>query len=410
MIYGNMYKQETWPMGKGTVLYRDKVHVARANDDGCWDKIVLGGDSSQTGCDSSCGGARKVLGWGSTRYNFEKYKRKYQIKPLCYDQLKDVEEVIAQLSAIMAGLKKEPDNIVSDFLRLLSLRQAGKIWIAGKADLSVDITDNTFLANCTKIDLGSEANLPTSQLTMQYLNNHSEDLEFQGYFDEEFLGEGKFAITSDRQTKLNLSTQNPALVSQYALPEYSKGGRFWEYGMETQSIGNFMFKMDPTPIRLQHIGNGVLQRVWPYQNVAATVGLTPEYDTLYKTTRYQFYHVYNRAARTVFVGDVSPVNAELKFNMARGVLGEWYYKSPDYFRFTDPSTGKVCEYNNDMHNYGYLVGEYEIGAVTDYPLIEMWILAQREPQNVTNDPVCSTEAAMGYQSLNPYNGFCSEGE
>lgn len=171
-----------------------------------------------------------------------------------------------------------------------------------------------------------------------------------------------------------------------------------------------MFKLDPTPIRMQHIGNGVLQRVWPYENNAATVGIKPEYDPLYKTARYQFYHVYNRAARTVFVGDVSPVNAEMKFNMARGVLGDWRWMSPDYFRFTDPTNGLVCEYANDLHNYGYLLGEYELGAVTDYPLIEMWILAQREPQNVVNDPVCSVATEMGYQNLNPYNGFCSEGQ
>jgi len=153
-----------------------------------------------------------------------------------------------------------------------------------------------------------------------------------------------------------------------------------------------------------------LQRVWPYQNVAATVGKKPEFDTAYKNAPYQMYHVYNRDARTVFAGDISPVNPEMKFNMARSLAGKWMWKSPDYFRFTDPNNGKVCEYQNDKGNYGYLLGEFELGAVTDYPQIEMIIIAQREPQTVVNNPRCQDAPSMVYQTLTPYNSFCSEGE
>ncbi len=409
-VYSNMYAQQTWPTGTGTTHTRDKVFVARANDDGCWDKVTVGGDGTATGCDSLCAPPRKVIGWGSQRYTYDRYHRDYQIAPLCFDQLRNVEEVINQLAGIIAGLKRQPDSIVSDFLRLLSLRQADYIHIAGSAGTTVAVTANMFLANCTKIDLGGTGNLPTSKLTMQYLNNHIENLQYNGYFNQQFLPEGTFAITTDIQTHQDLANQNPTIVSQMALPEYRKGGDYWQYGLMQGKIGNWMFKLDPEPMRFQHIGNGVLQRVWPYQNVAATVGLKPQFDTLYKNAQYQLYHVYNRNARTVFLGDISPVNAEMKFNMARDLMGKWMWKSPDYFRYTDPNTGKTCEYNNDKGNYGYLLGEYEMGAVTDYPEIEMMIIAQRQPAVVVNNPYCGTAPSMGYQDLKAYNSFCSEGE
>ena len=43
-------------------------------------------------------------------------------------------------------------------------------------------------------------------------------------------------------------------------------------------VGNWLFKVDPEPMRFQHIGNGVLRRLFLYQNVATTVGKMPVFD------------------------------------------------------------------------------------------------------------------------------------
>lgn len=409
-VYSNMYTQRTWDLGTGTTHTRDRVHVTRANDDGCWDEVSLGGDGTMTGCDASCAPSRAVVGWGATRYTYVKYHKDYQTPPLCYDQMRNVEEVIAQVSAIVNGLQKLPDSIISDFLRLLSLRQSDVIHIAGSALLTVDVTPGMFQNGCKNIDLGGAGNLPTSKLTLQYLNNHMEDLQYQGYFNNEFLPQGTFAITTDLQTHQDLATQNPTLTQMYCIDEFAKGGKYFEYGLMQHRIGNWMFKLDPEPMRFQHIGAGVLQRVWPYQNVTTTVGKKPEFDTAYKNAPYQLFHVYNRDARTVLVGDIAPVNPTMRFNMARSLLGKWNWKSPDYFKFTDPNNGKICEYQNDKGNYGYLLGEFELGAVTDYPEIELAIIAQREPQTVVNNPRCAANPSMVYQSLLPYNTLCGEGE
>lgn len=408
IVYSNMYKQEQWPIGRGTVHYRDRVHTTRPNDDGCWEAVTMGGDGNMTGCDSNCSTPRQVIGWGSTRYNYTRFKRDYTTPPLCYDQMSDVEEVIAQLDAILDGLKKEPDSIVSDFLRLLSLRQSNKIYIAGAARTELDVSAGMFQNNCKNIDLGGAGNLPTSKLTMQYLMSYIEQLQYNGYWNKEFMPQGTIACTTDIQTHLNLGIQNPTLVQMYCLPDFGRGGKFFDYGMMQKQIGPFMFKLDPEPMRFQHIGGGVLQRVWPYENVVATVGKKPEFSAAYSNAAYQLYHVYNRDARTVFVRDIAPINPELKFNMSRDMLGKWRWMSPDFFTYTDPNTGVECNFQNDKHNRGYLLGEYNIGAVTDYAEIEMMIIAERELQGVTNDPRCAPQAAMVYQELAPYNEWCNE--
>lgn len=406
-LYSNFYSQQTWPLGTGVTHTRDRVHVTRANDDGCWDLVTLGGDSSATGCDAACNGSRKVIGWGSTRSSYVKYHRDYQTPPLCYDQFRNVEEIIAQLAAIVEGLKRMPDQIISDFLRLLSIRESTELFIAGSANTTVTVTPGMFTNGCKRIDLGGTGNLPTSKLTMEYLDNHVEDLNYNGYFDKEFLPQGTFAVTTDIQTFRDLNYQNPQTVPLIALPDFSKGGKYFEYGLMQKQIGNWVFKLDNEQLRFQHVGNGVLERIWPYENVATTVGKMPQFSQAYKNAQYAAYHVYNKDARNVYVGDISPVNPEMKFNMSRSMLGTWKWLSPDYFTYTDPNTGIACSFSNDKHNMGYLLGEFELGMETMYPDIEMWIIAQREPQGIVNSPRCAAAAEMVYQSLTPYNTACS---
>jgi hypothetical protein len=406
--YSNMYQQEKWPSGTGTQHVRDRVHVTDPNDDGCWDIVSIGGTGSATGCDALCSPGRKVVGFGSTRYTYEKAHRDYMTPPMCFDQMRDVEEIAEQLAARMEGLKELPDAIVSGYLRLRSLQLADVIHICGADTLTVPVTSGMFTNNCTRINLGGTGNLPTSKLTLQYLDNHAEDLLYNGYFRKDFMPQGLYAITTDFQTHRDLCQQNPSLSSMWALPDFDKGGKFFEYGMMQKAVGNWKFKLDPEPMRFQHVGGGVLERVRAYENVATTVGKRKEFSQAYKNAPYQLYHVFNRNASTVFVGDITPVHPELKFNMARSLLGQWSWKSPHYFTFTDPNNGTTCAYQNDKGNYGYLLGEFELGMVTDYPEIEMWILALREPQGIVNLPRSAAVPSVVTQSLAPYNsGLCA---
>jgi len=400
--YLNMYPQSNFPNFLGTTLHWNKIHVTRPNDTGCWE--AMDADPCMT---AICDPERLYTGWGVEDFTFGKYHRDYQTPVFCYDQLRHVTEAKQQLSAIVDGHRKMSKSIMSDFIKLLAIRQSDVIHLAGSANTSVTVTPGMFLNNCTKIDLGGTGFLPTSELTMEYLDNHVEDLQYNGYFDSEFMPQGVFQITSDITTWRRLANKNPNLTQMYTSADFNKGGKMYAFGV-MRAIGQWALKVDEEPFRYQHIGEGVLQRIWPYENQAITIGKKPVFSEAYKNARYQLYHVYNRAAREVYVGDTAPVNNGMDFNVSRNLMGEWSWKSPDYFKARDPNTGEVCEFQNDKKNKGYWLAEFEAGMRTIYPEIEMWILALREPQPIFNEKPCSDEPEMVYQDLLAYNAWCGD--
>lgn len=400
--YLNMWPQTAWPSFLGTTLHWNKIHVTRPNDDGCWEQMDA--DPCMT---RICDPERLYTGWGVTDNTYGKYHRDYQTPVFCYDQLRHITEAKQQLAAIVDGHKQMSKDIMSDFLRLLSIRQSDVIHIAGSDNDTVTVTDSMFTNNCTRINLGSSANLPTSELTLEYLDNHVEDLQYNGYFDNEFMPQGIFQITSDITTWRRLANANPNLTQMYTSADFKKGGQLYAFGV-MRTIGQWAMKVDEAPFRYQHIGSGVLQRIWPYENVDTTVGKKPEFSTAYKNARYQLYHVYNRAAREVLVGNTESVGNGMGFDVSRDMMGRWSWKSPDFFKARDPNTGEVCEYQNDKKNKGYWLAEFEAGMRTIYPEIEMWILAEREPTPIFNSKPCSDAPSMVYQDLVPYNAWCGD--
>lgn len=401
--YSGLYESSTWPSFTGTTHTWDKVHVTRPNDDGNWQAMSISGCALDV-CDPS----RKYTGWGSTRSTYTKYHQDYQSPVFCFDTLRHVEEAIAQLEAIIEGHKQMPDEIVSDFLRLLSLRTCGTLYICDSGFTSISISDASFSEGMTKLDVASTANLPTSKLCMPYLNHYLPQLMYNGYHNRSFIPGAKFTCMTDMQTQQELCNANPALSAMYTSADFTKGGKFYAYGVMS-GCGDWLFKVDPTPLRFYQVGStSVLKRVWPFQNVAATIGKKPQFDAQYEAAPYQLSHVYARAARKVFVGDTTPVHPEMKF-LARDLMGKWSWKAPDYFKAMDPNTGTVCEYNNDKKNKGYFLGEFELGVKTEYPEIEMWVLHLRESAPMADVPRAQAIAALVAQTLTPYNTGCDPG-
>lgn len=418
--YLGLYETQTWPSFTGTTHTWDRVHVAMDNDDGCWD--AMDADAWANGdClkQDMCNPNRLEIGWGSTRSTYGKYHRDYKTKPFCMDHLRHVEEAKAQLSAIVEGLKDLPDQIQSNFLKLLALRQADYIHVASSANSfpKLAVSNSIFTNNCQRINLGSTTYIPTSKLTMQYLNHFATQLMYKGYFNKKFTNgangiapAGKFELMTDIQTQMELTNANPALSAMYTSADFQKGGQYFSFGV-MNGCGNWLMKVDPQPMRFLHLGSGVLQRVRPYQNVAATTGKKPQFDPLYEQATIQLSHVYCRAARQVFTGDITSVHPDMPF-ASRNLMGKWSWKSPDSFQYTDPETGANCTYFNDKKNRGYFLGEFETGMKSVYPEVEMWILHLREAQPVADVPLSVTfnnpapNSNGTYQTLTPYNNGC----
>lgn len=459
-IYTGMYRTETWPTFTGTTHLHERVYVTRPNDPGLWTQFVADPCVS-TPCDQP----RQFLGHGVDQLRYDRYKREYQTPVFCIDQLNTIEEGFQKMAAIAAGYKELPEEICSDFLRVLTLRKAGTaamgggLWFAGMSDTygnpaSLDITDDMFgvsiastkfggIGNSLLINLNAKGGLSAlninttanlmaamGQLTMEFLNNMQEDLAANGYHDKEWLVEGKFSITVDQTTRRQLLVANPALTQMYSAADFAKGGAFYSYGV-TQGCGDWLFKEDKAQMRFRfradldgttfNVKDGVfgganaiiVEQVWPFQNVAATFGLKPVYSTDWKNAPIRLYHVYNRDARVIYVGDITSVNEDMKFGLARSFMGEWKWHSPDYFNAIDPNTGIMCAYQNDKGNKGYWLGEYDLGEKTIYPEIERLIFALGQPQQYVRKPNTGTVAtapttSADYQALLAYNAQCGE--
>lgn len=452
-IYTGMYETQTWPSFTGTTHLHERVYVTRPNDPGLWTQFT-----ADPCVGTPCNVPRQFIAHGVDQLRYDRYKREYQTPVFCIDQLNTIEEAIAKMAAIAEGYKELPEMICSDFLRLLTLRKAGTtaqgggLFLIGVQDSSgnpvaINIADNMFAVskgesavksnNSLLINLNANGDLTAvsitttallaaaiGQLSMEYLANMQEDLAANGYHNKEWLMDGKFSLTVDATTRRRLMVANPALTQMYSAADFAKGGAFYSFGV-TNGCGDWLFKEDKMQMRFRFradldgkdfAGNALTSAIWieqvqPFENVAATFGLKPTFSTAWKNAPISLYHCYNRQARTIYVGDITSVNDDMKFGLSRSFMGQWSWKSPDYFTAVDPNTGTSCNYQNDKRNMGYWLGEYDLGEKTVYPEIERLMIGLHEPQPYvrvprTNTPASSPTTSTDYQSLLPYTAGC----
>ncbi len=399
VVYTSLYENKTWTSYTGTQHTWDRIHVAMPNDGGDWEQMDAGACAMNI-----CDPQSRQIDWGSTRASFGKFRRRWKTRILCLDQIRHVEEAEAQLEAIWKGLMKVPEYIQADWMKYQQVLGADKIYIAGKAGTTVTVTAGMFTGGLNKINLGSSANLPTSKLTVPYLMRQTYRLQMEGYFDGEYVPTGKYKVITDEQTAYELANGNPALSAMYDAADFDKGGKYYQYGA-MMGVGNFLLQDTPYPARFQHIGSGVLQRIWPFQNIPATVGLKPDIDEAYINAPYQISVLPHRKAREIYVGEIPSVHPKMQFG-SRDLWGKWNWINDAYLQAFDPNTGAACSMENPVRNKGYFLADFEAGVRNTRPELERVILHQREPQCMIDDPRCATTPAQVYQTLLPYNAFC----
>lgn len=456
-IYIGMYDTKKWDSFTTTQHLWEKVEVARANDPGLWSQFT-----ADPCLGAPCKTDIRYIGHGVTQKAYGRFRQEYRTAVFCLDQLNTIQEAPAKLETIVAGYKNIPEEVAGGFIRQASLANAGTtaegggLWLTGVVDSSgspvaIDIdftmfaisqggaagtTNGLFInlnANGGLTALVSSGSLSAAttpglsskmgQLTMEYLANQQEDLAIAGYHDKKMAVSGKFEITMDGTTSRILSNANPALTALYKATDFSKTGQYYGLGVSS-GVGDWLFKRDNMQMRFRFrqdldgkdlAGNALTAAVWieqiqPFENVAATFGIKPRPNPAWKNAPIRLYHCYNRDARQVFVGDITSVNSEMKFGLARSFMGQWSWKHPDFFQAVDPNTGTVCNYDNAKQNQGFWLGEYDLGFKTIFPNIERWFLALgeatpfvRRPNTVT--PV--TYPTATYQSLLAYNANCA---
>jgi hypothetical protein len=398
-------KTENWEAFTGTQHVRDRVHIGFPDISGCWQRYDV---QNQTCVSGACNPPTKSVGWGSTRSTYDRERQSYQTNVLCFDQILTRAAARQQLTEIVAGVKLITKIVQSDYLRRQALQKNTTIYLAGATRTEVDVVDGTFNADCTEIALGSAYDFLTSQLTMQYLQRFYEPLQLEGYFKSKYVPNGMFMLKTDPITSQQLSAGNPDLTSKYRFTDFAKGGELFKYGA-MNAVGNFAIEMDEFPMRFYPVGGGRLKRVFPYDNISATIGIKRRVSTQYLNAPIQVSYVWHPEAMFRYVPQMVSVNPDMPF-MTRDLGGAWKFFGPGsgVIKTTDPVTGDECVVDNKRGNQGLWFADFENAIEMQRPELTRAILHLREPGCVTDMPACSTAPAYTEQDYSDSNPVCED--
>lgn len=394
-----------WESFTGTTHVYDHVHVGAPDLSQAWDVF----DTQSTNCVVNvCTPKAISVGWGSTRKTYSQEGKRYETNVLCFDQMNTRAKAKQQLSEIIKGIKELTKMIWSDYIRRNSLMLSPTIYIAGQARATVTTSPSMFTGGMTTIQLGSDSLLPTSTLTMQYLQRFYEQLQGNGYFKSNYVPNGMFKLITDPISSQQLIEMNPALVNNFKFTDFTRGGELFKYGM-SKAVGNYGIAWDLFPARFypKNDGLGGLQRVWPYLNQAATIGIKPVLNQKYLDAPIQYSPVWHPEAMKRAVPHLTSVHPEMPF-MTRDLGGKWNFTGPDSDTIvvTDPVTGTTCVIDNKARNQGLWWADFRSGFRFEFPEWTIPILHLREAGCVVDNPICSTPGSYVVQDYSDVNPVC----
>jgi hypothetical protein len=397
-----------WDAFSGTTHVYDRVHIGAPDLSQAWDNFDTQDSNCLTG---ACAPIEISVAWGSTRKTYNRERKSYTTNVLCFDQIDTRAKAKQQMAEIIRGIKEITKMVQSDYLRRNALMKADVLYIAGAALGNIPITPTMFTGAAATIDIGGAANLPTSQLTIQYLQRFYEPLMFTGYFKTKYVPNGMFKLITDPITSQQLVQMNPTLISNFKFSDFQRGGELFKYGMSA-GIGNFGIAWDGYPMRYYFNPSlgaaGQLQRVFPFVNAAATIGIKPTVANEYILAPYQINFIWHPEAMRRLVPDLTPVHPEMPF-LTRDLGGKWNFNMDPVLVVKNPTTGDICTIDNKRRNQGLWFADFENSIKFERPEIIRCILTQRDPGCVTDMPSCPVAPPYVVQNYADVNPVCQPG-
>lgn len=396
-----------WDAFTGTTHVYDRVHIGFPDLSQAWPVFDTQDSNCVTG---ACAPNEICVAWGSTRLSYNRERQSYTTNVLCFDQIDTRAKAKEQFAQIVRGIKEITKMVQSDYLRVAAFTKCNTLYIAGAGLNSIPITPAMFTGQAVTVNIGGSANLPTSTLTAQYLQRFYEPLQFAGYFKGKYVPNGMFKLITDPITSQQLVQANPSLISNFKFTDFQKGGELFKYGMSA-AIGNYGIAWDGYPMRFYWNPNaGVLQRVFPYVNVAATIGIQAQPAIEYQNAPYQIDFIWHPEAMRRLVPSLTSVHPEMPF-LTRDLGGKWRFTGPesDALVIKSPQTGDVCTIDNKRRNQGLWFADFENAIKFERPEIVRVILAQRDPGCVTDLPSCPTAPPYVIQNFQDWNPLCQPG-
>jgi hypothetical protein len=413
----------SWDAFTGTQHVYDRIHVGAPDMSQTWAQFdTTEGNfiGYQDGLAAkSCTQAtwnEIAVGWGSERKTYSRYKQSYTTNPLFFDQINTRAKAKEQMSEFIKGVKEMTKMIQSDYLRTASLFFSDALYVCGSGagtpgQTPVALSTANFMGQALEVDIGGIANLPTSELTVQYLQRFYEPLQYEGYFKSKYVPNGTFKLITDPLTSQQLVQMNPSLADKWKFETFQKGGELFKYGMSA-GIGNFGIAWDGFPMRFYWGNSGRLRRVWPYTNVPTTIGVKRKVASEYILAPYQISQIWHPEAMKRLVPSLQSVHPDMPF-LTRDLAGKWQFLGGNrdktiVVRSVD-TNGNATQtiVDNKRGNIGLLWADFENAIKFERPELIRNILHQREPGCVTDLPACSVAPAYVTQRWSA-NDLCAQ--
>lgn len=321
------HQTEIWDDGAETRVF-DKIHVGQPNYTNQWNKRQ-GGDCGMTFP------TKNYVAIGSTRDNYFMENQNLYSQQFSLDQLRTIPKLGAQMAEIYRNLRKIPLGFSGDYLRTRMLSYNNTLYSCGNAFSTIALTNSfegtappfSIDANASTINVGSAANLPTSDLTWDYLNYYQQVLGLNGYDIESGLPSGMRSLVTHSRTFQRLVGLNPEIRSQVRLTDFKSASPLYMpgKGINAEPFGAYAPTFDEHQLRYQLGPDGItLERVLPYVNVAATTGLKPQINPAWLNARYAISYIIHPKATTLFTPKPKKV-MELIPSINSSMWGAWQY-------------------------------------------------------------------------------------
>lgn len=390
--FAGRHLTEVWKLGTGDTHVYDQVTIGQPDLQNDWQVI------SATECNnpSPCNPPADLVSFGTVRRSYNMQQKRLNSQLFCLTQLRYNTKPSEQIAQIMKGLKQIPMMYADDFLQVNAFKNQTTVQICASdfptftPDITGPVTNVNGMLNT--IDLGGTANLPQSQLTWPYLSYLGMQLTQNGYTQAgSGLPANMYNLMTDIRQWFNLTNGNESLKNMMALADWKASSPLYKLGEGIQvPYGNFAPTMIQTPIRFQHMGNGVLNRVQTFTNIAGTTGTQRQINSAWLNARYQLSWIWHPKACKLLTPDFKRINEKVP-TVNSAMYGTWQFINNQGVLPYEQPDGTQCSINNPDQTWFYWRVALELGFQYLYPEMIMPILHLVDGSGkdaTVNAPVC----------------------
>jgi hypothetical protein len=366
-----------------------------------------------------CDPSSQKIGLGFTRDSYKLQRKAYETDLFCFDQILSADRAKQQFAHVIKTLRRCSNIITSHRLKTEALRIARYKWAAAGNGLTA--TTATWNAAMTELTVSV---LPTSKLTARHLQRRVQPQIRNGAMRSETNHgtQPMLEYVTAMDEIWNLVEGNSELSDHWRFSDFGTAAAdFYKYGW-TGKLGNYGLRDDSYSLRFNikstdGLGGGVLEVVYPYENVAATEGIKEEVNTDYDVAPVQLDFIWHRMAMTSLVRDTTVINPEMPF-AARDFAGKWQFVMDNLTcgcaNATDCTTDALIEIpipvNNERRNKGKFIADFSFATKAEYPELAEAMFVLREEACIIDVPRCAADPGYPEQHYDSENDPCPTDE